>query len=168
MNTTLLTSTALTDASRQKAADSTGVDPGPYVYRLHRPTCDRVKPADSPREIDSLERVATYAAQIAVARACTRCTPREFDHLQSQANAALEAQAARAAEAPAPDAPKPGRTRKNGKVGYTVPDGDRMTCTGHLHPEGEDLPVTKFPTVTGHPGARALECRACRNARRDR
>lgn len=45
-----------------------------------------------------------------------------------------------------------------------APDAVRM-CSG---PCGEVKPSTSFPTISGQPGARSGECRACRDARLDR
>jgi hypothetical protein len=106
----ILTSTPLSQTARDKAVESTGSDPGEYVYRLHRPTCDRIRNTDSPREID--DNVEAYAEQIAAAKACTRCTPKEATSLVEEANGYLAArvQAEPVAEAVvAAEAPK--RTR---------------------------------------------------------
>lgn len=161
----ILTSTALSDTARSKALESTGTDPGAFVYRLHRDTCDRIKGADSPRELDNRE--GEYADQILAAGLCTRCKPRGayVDTVTSKAQAAVDQRAAVVQATPAPvqeHSPVTATYRDGDVQGLTpstyprVDDDQALYCAGH----GTYHPASKFNfIVTRAEGRRMAECR---------
>lgn len=148
---TLLTSTALTDGARKKAEESTGIDPGPFVYRLHRDTCDRVRNDDSPREIDS--RVDEYAEQIQNAKACTRCKPNTAAELIEKANAVLAVRAGTNTEEVVPMGPVEvyaGPTAQYNEAGEVL--GLRPA----IYPEVKEQTVDGETTMLWCPGCEEL------------
>jgi hypothetical protein len=69
--TIILTANAQSDTFRARELEATGTDPGPWLFRLHRDTCDRMGTAT--RRDDAEATVATNAQAILAAKACSRC-----------------------------------------------------------------------------------------------
>lgn len=152
--------------------------------RIHRASCKHIAKGATPMRPAE----AGVDALLDATRA-TCCSVREFDRrnavneaksaelsvpVPAVAGATSEAEVPAAGEAAEGSAVADAGTTDAGrkarqaaaraaKIGTFPAEGvTARTCAGAC---GRELPVKKFPTVTGTPGIRVAECRECRDAR---
>lgn len=107
---------------------------------------------------------ATIAAVAPDGEVTVIAETRHVDITAPETDTVAEPAATEAAEAEAPSDKQAARTAaRAAKIGTFTADGVTVhTCVGEC---GSELPVKKFPTVTGTPGLRVAECRTCRDTR---
>lgn len=95
-------------------------------------------------------------------RACCRYY-RERDGAQEPREGSPLHRTTRRATPDDPAQPRaPRRRSRSSANAVVVGDAETMVCEGC----GEELPIKKFPTVKGKPGARETTCRECKKAGR--
>lgn len=110
----VLSAVPFTAKQREAEREATGRDPGEWVYRLHKPTCDRLGAAAAAGHTYPVQnergQFAVPAENVVVSKDCTRCKPRTAD-LRAAALAHEEgAQAPVEPEQAAEPQPEPERT----------------------------------------------------------
>jgi hypothetical protein len=159
----VLSAVEFTAKQREKEQEATGRDPGQYVYRLHRPTCDRLPAAAAAGHtypvFGPAGQFAVPAENVVVSKDCTRCKPRTAEVREwavtheGAETAALAAALGKTEPEPQPEPEQAAPTRGAAPV-LAGPPATRHPQDGRVM----GLTSARYPEVTPET---TLWCAAC-------